>query len=110
MRLATLACLAVLAGSTFAYAQPQKTSGEGAEAIFKRQCQGCHGADAKGQTAMGKTFKLKDLTSEDVQKQTDSQLFDAIAKGKGKMPAYENNLGKDRIESLVKYLRELAKK
>ena len=70
----------------------------------------CHGADGSGNTSMGKTFKLRDLRSEAVQKMTDAQLFDVIAKGKGKMPAYENNLGHDRIHAVVGYLRELAKK
>lgn len=83
---------------------------EAPEVIYKRQCTGCHGADMAGQTSMGKTFKIRDLRSAEVQKQTDAQLLDAIAKGKGKMPAYENKLGHDNIQALVKYIRAQAKK
>jgi cytochrome c oxidase cbb3-type subunit 3 len=80
-----------------------------AEAIFKRQCAMCHGQDGSGNTAMGKSFKLRDLKGPEVQKMTDAQLFDTIAKGKGKMPAYENNLGHDKIHAVVAYLRQIAK-
>lgn len=41
---------------------------------------------------------------------TDSELFDIIAKGKGKMPAYQNNLGHEKIHAVIVYLREMAKK
>jgi hypothetical protein len=59
---------------------------------------------------MGKVFKLRDLKSDEVQKMTDSELFDIIAKGKGKMPAYQNNLGHEKIHAVIVYLREMAKK
>ena len=70
----------------------------------------CHGADGAGHTGAGKTFKLRDLRSADVQQMPDAQLFDVIAKGKGKMPSYEANLGHDNIHALVKYIRGLAAK
>jgi cytochrome c oxidase cbb3-type subunit 3 len=114
MKTSILLIPALAGATTLLFAQvpkkEAKAGGESAETIFKRQCAGCHGPDAKGQTAMGKTFKLRDLTSDEVQKDTDSQLFDIIAKGKGKMPAFESNLGQDRIDSLVAYLRGLEKK
>ncbi len=81
----------------------------GGEAIFKKQCGMCHGPDGSGNTGMGKTFKLRDLRSAEVQKQTDTQLTDIIAKGKGKMPAYEANLGHDGVQSVVVYIRQLGK-
>ncbi len=81
----------------------------GGEAIFKKQCGMCHGPDGSGNTGMGKTFKLRDLRSAEVQKLTDQQLFDIIAKGKGKMPAYQSNLGNDGIHSVVAYIRQLGK-
>jgi cytochrome c6 len=87
--------------------------GQGAEtgeALFKRSCAGCHGADGSGQTAMGRTFKLQDLRSAEVQKMTDAQLADIVAKGKGKMPAYGARLSQAQIQSVVGYLREMAKK
>jgi mono/diheme cytochrome c family protein len=83
---------------------------ETGEAIYKRNCAGCHGPDGSGQTAMGRTFKLGDLRSAEIQKMTDAQLAGTIAKGKGRMPAYEKRLSPEQIQSVVGYLRELAKK
>ncbi len=83
---------------------------ETGEAIYKRNCAGCHGADGAGQTAMGRTFKIGDLRAAETQKMTDAQLADLIAKGKGKMPAYGTRLSHEQIQSVVGYLRELAKK
>ncbi len=83
---------------------------ETGEAIYKRNCASCHGPDGSGQTTMGKAFKLEDLRSAGVQKLTDAQLADIVGKGKNRMPAYEKRLSHDQIQSVVGYLRELAKK
>ena len=54
---------------------------------------------------------MPDLRSDEVQKQTDAQLIDSTANGKGKkMPAYKGKLTDDQIKQLVGYIRELAKK
>ena len=78
-------------------------------ALFKTKCAACHGADGKGETAMGKANKLRDLGSADVQKQSDADLAATIQSGKGKMPAYKT-LNPDQIKELVTYIRSLAKK
>jgi len=74
--------------------------------VYKK-CAVCHGADGKGQTPMGKTMKLRDLASPDVQKQTDAELTTIITKGKNKMPAYDGKLTKEQIDEVVKYIRTL---
>lgn len=79
-------------------------------ALFKANCASCHGVDGSGATAVGKSMKLRDLRSPEVQKLTDKQLTDLTAKGKGKMPGYEAKLGADKVKLLVAYTRELAKK
>lgn len=81
-----------------------------AASIYKAKCAVCHGADGSGNTAMGKSMKLRDLRSEEVQKQTDEQLAEITAKGKNKMPAYEKTLKEAEIKDLVVYMRDLAKK
>jgi mono/diheme cytochrome c family protein len=82
-----------------------------AAALYKSKCAACHGPDGTGNVAMGKTLGVTDLTSGDVQKQTDAQLTDSIANGKGKkMPAYKSKLTDDQIKGLVGFIRELAKK
>lgn len=80
------------------------------ETLFKGKCAMCHGPDGKGEVSMGKTLKVRDLTSADVQKQTDAELTEGITKGKGKMPAYGEKLSKEQIGQLVAYIRTLAKK
>jgi mono/diheme cytochrome c family protein len=74
---------------------------------FKAKCAMCHGADGKGDTSMGKTMKLRDLGSADVQGQSDADLIGIITNGKGKMPKYDGKLTADQIKDLVKYIRTL---
>jgi len=99
----------LLAGVMALTAPPLRAQNDGA-ALYKSKCAVCHGADGSGDTSMGKSMKLRDLRSEDVQKQTDAQLFDITANGKNKMPAYKGKLTDDQIKQLVAFMRELAKK
>jgi cytochrome c6 len=80
-----------------------------AAATYKAKCAMCHGADGKG-SAMGQKMGTHDFTSADVQKETDAQLTEIIAKGKGKMPKYEEKLKDPEIKDLVTYIRTLGKK
>jgi cytochrome c6 len=79
-------------------------------AIFKSKCAMCHGPDGSGKTAMGEKFNIRDLRSAEVQKQTDAELSQIIAKGKNKMPAYEGKLAKEQVDQLVAYVRDFGKK
>jgi cytochrome c6 len=81
-----------------------------AASLFKAKCAACHAADGSGNTAVGKSMKIRDFHSADVQKQTDAELTDMITAGKGAMPAYKGKLADDQIKQLVGYIRELAKK
>jgi len=45
-----------------------------------------------------------------VQSKSDAELADVIAKGKGVMPAYGSQLGKQQINDLVAYVRHLGGK
>jgi len=99
--------LAVLVGICFLSA-PAKADNT-AEATYKAKCAMCHGPDGKGETATGKAMKAGDFASPDVQKMSDAELFDAIAKGKGKMPAYKT-FTEDQVKDLVAYIRAFGKK
>src|SRR5437762_12676870 len=101
MSLSVLALVMLLHSSSQA-ASP--VAGDGAE-TFKAKCAACHGPDGAGNAAAGKAMKVRDLTSSDVQAQTDDQLYDIITKGKGKMPAYGNSLGADKCKELVAFIR-----
>lgn len=77
--------------------------------LYKSKCAMCHGPDGAGQTAMGKSMKLRDLGSADVQKQSDSDLKTIVDKGKNKMPAFGGKLSSTQIDDLVKFIRSLKK-
>jgi mono/diheme cytochrome c family protein len=79
-------------------------------AVYKAKCASCHGADGSGKTSAGKTLKVRDLCSTDVQKLSDAELTKMISDGKGKMPAYAKKLSAEQIKSLVAMIRSLAVK
>jgi cytochrome c6 len=83
---------------------------DGGAALYKTKCAACHGADGKGDTAVGKADKIRDLSSADVQQQSDADLTAVITAGRGKMPAYGKSLKPDQVKDLVAYIRSLAKK
>lgn len=82
---------------------------EGGFDTYKSKCSACHGAHGAGDTMLGKNLKLRSLTSDEVQKQSDEELFAIISKGKNRMPSFERKLSKEQIEALVKYVRSLKK-
>ncbi len=95
---ASLALVALgLIFSTYSFAD--------AGADYKAKCAMCHGASGEGKAAM----KTKDFGSPEVQKMSDAELADVIAKGKAPMKGYEGTLSKDQINDLVKWIRTLKK-
>ncbi|HVA93826.1 MAG TPA: cytochrome c [Candidatus Dormibacteraeota bacterium] len=92
------------------YCAPAMRAQNGAEKTFKAKCAGCHGADGKGSTPAGKAMGAHDFASAAVQKMTDAELAEDIAKGKGKMPKYEGKLKEEEIKDLAAYVRKLGKK
>lgn len=92
-----------------ALAMPALAAEDGA-AVYKAKCTTCHAADGSGSTPAGKSMKVRDLRSADVQKQTDLQLTDVIAGGKGKMPGYGKQLSTPQIQALIAYIRTLKAK
>lgn len=79
-------------------------------AIFKAKCATCHGTSGSGDTPAGKSLKVRDLRSADVQKQTDVELTKVISGGKGKMPPYGKQISVQGIEALIAYIRTLKGK
>jgi cytochrome c6 len=96
-----LVAMLILIAAPAAFAAPD------GGALYKAKCASCHGPDGGGMTPMGKSMKLRDLRSPDVQKQTDAELFKLTADGKGKMPAYKAKLTEAEITALVAYMRTL---
>jgi cytochrome c6 len=100
---AVVLVLVAVGGNTLLAAQDGPT-------LFKTKCAMCHGADGKGETPMGKKLNIRDLSSPEVQKQTDAELTTIISKGKGKMPAFEGKLTAEQTGQVLAHIRELGKK
>jgi len=75
--------------------------------LFKSQCAACHSDDAKGDPAIGKGERLKDLGGTQVQSMTNDELVKFITDGHGKMPAFKDKLTEAQIKDLVAYIRSL---
>src|SRR5438445_12845441 len=78
---------------------------ETAAETYKTTCAMCHGAEGKGDTALGKNLHAKDLTSDEVQKKSNEELITIIVKGKENMPGIEGRLTQSQIKGLVKFIR-----
>jgi cytochrome c6 len=100
----------VLLFAALALAVAVPAHAQDAATLFKTKCAACHGADGKGDSPMAKKLGVRDLSSPEVQKQTDDELFAIIQKGKNKMPAYGKSLNDSQVKGLVAYIRDLAKK
>src|SRR5437764_14094034 len=88
----------------FALAFPVTALADGA-AIYKTKCAPCHSPDGSGQTPVGKTLKVRDLRSAEVQKLSDAEITKVLSDGKGKMPA--SKLAPADIKTVVGFIRTL---
>jgi cbb3-type cytochrome c oxidase subunit III len=76
--------------------------------LFKQKCSMCHGMDGKGYSAL----KTPDFTNPKVQASlSDKEIVDTIKNGKKgtAMPPFGDKLSDAQIQSLLKYIRSLAK-
>lgn len=80
-----------------------------AQDVYLDKCAICHGKDGAGNTAKGRKLKVKDVRSPEVQKLSEAEMIEIVAKGKGKdMDGFEKELGKDSVKNVVAYYRSLA--
>src|ERR1700739_4004055 len=79
-----------------------------AASTYKTNCVSCHGQDGRG-SAVGKSLHAADFHSAQVQQQSDAQLANVVAEGRGNMPAFRTRLSKNQIDALVRYIRTLGK-
>ena len=104
-----LVALAMLTSTTIATVDAASADGV-EETTFKSSCAMCHGADGSGDTAVGKSMKIPDLHSAQVQSQSDTQLAEAISNGKNNMPPFKGSLSPEQINGLVAHVRQLSEK
>jgi len=110
VRSTSLIAFSVLLAGVWLLMPAYQTRAKEASPTFDGKCAMCHGKDGSGNTPMGKNMKVPDLRSKAVQAKSDAELHDVIAKGKGIMPQYGNQLSKQQIHELVEYIRQLGGK
>jgi cytochrome c5 len=83
-----------------------------AKKLYNLDCALCHGATGDGKTDLAKDMQLNMLDWTDpktLASMSDQQIFDAIRKGKGKMPPEDEARAKnDEVRNLVQYIRKMA--
>ena len=80
----------------------------GAKELYAQNCARCHGADGRGETALGKALGAPDFTSAAWHEHaSNGSLTASVTHGKGSMPAFARKLSKSEIASLVTYVRRL---
>jgi mono/diheme cytochrome c family protein len=81
-----------------------------AQDVYLDKCSICHAQDGSGNTAKGRKLKIKNVRSPEVQKLSEAEVVEIIAKGKGKdMDGFAKELGDDMVKQLAVYYRSLAK-
>jgi cytochrome c6 len=77
------------------------------EAIYKANCQSCHGSSGTPSPGIAKMMGVKPASDPDVAKLTAAQEFDSIKNGKGKMKPFSGKLTDAQIKDVVTYFRSL---
>ncbi|NJD23604.1 MAG: c-type cytochrome [Melioribacter sp.] len=80
--------------------------------LFTTNCASCHGDKGDGNGPASATInpKPKNLTSKQVQEQSDGAIFWKITTGKPPMVSWQSALTEKQRWSLVNYIRQLNKK
>ena len=80
--------------------------------LFNTNCSSCHGdkGEGNGPAAAAINPKPKNLSSKQVQEQSDGALFWKITTGKPPMVSWKSALSEKQRWSLVNYVRQLKKK
>ncbi len=98
--------LPLIVGNATINANNQPTAAE----IYAKHCASCHGKDGRARTFKAKFNHARDLTDplwhDEV---SDERLFNSIMNGKKKMPAYRKKLSEAQVNSLIAYVRTLAR-
>jgi mono/diheme cytochrome c family protein len=89
---------------------PPALAVQSVKSLYASKCAVCHGNDGSANTAKGKELKVRNLRSEEFKKMPDAKAMEVMMKGKGKMEGYEKTLGKEKLEQLLAYCRELSNK
>src|SRR5216684_5189386 len=89
---------------------PAKSRGVPVGDLFRNNCARCHGADGRGDTPLGNTYKAPDFTDPEwwqkhSQITSTASLISIVSRGKGGMPAFGKKLSRADIRWRVGYVR-----
>lgn len=95
------------------FVKPNPESQAKAKRLYSQDCAMCHGDNGDGKTDLASSMEMKlgDWTDPKTLANTqDSDMFNAIRNGKGKMPAEaEGRAGNKEVWHLILYIRGMAK-
>ena len=80
------------------------------KSLYLKHCRSCHGKIGKGDGPKSAELKTPcgDLTTKEVQMQTDGELFYKMSEGKGDMPSFKKRIVQDEDRwNVVNYIRTL---
>jgi mono/diheme cytochrome c family protein len=88
----------------------RRRGGEPVGDVFRNNCARCHGADGRGDTPLGNTYKAPDFTDPEWWQRhsnitSGASLISIVSRGKGGMPAFGKKLSRTEIRRLVGYVR-----
>src|SRR5579862_3694739 len=93
-----LALVVAMAGSV-GFAQ------SGGEAVYKANCQSCHGSAGTPNPGIAKAMGGKPANDPDYKKETADQMIASVKNGKGKMKAFAGKLTDAQIKDAVDFFR-----
>ena len=90
---------------------PAQARGEKVLDLYRTNCARCHGADGRGDTPLGHTYKSPDFTDPEWWRKNSNitstaKLSEIVRRGKGGMPAFGKKLTRTEIRLLVGYVRK----
>jgi mono/diheme cytochrome c family protein len=97
--MAVLAATVCLAGS-MGFAQA-------GEAVYKANCQSCHGSTGVPSPGIAKMMGVKPSTDPDYKKESAADMIASVKNGKNKMKAMSPKLTDAQIKDAVDYFRSL---
>ncbi len=103
MRSQWVLALVVAVAGTMGFAQ------SGGEAVYKANCQSCHGSTGTPNPGIAKAMGVKPANDPDYKKTSEADMITAVKNGKGKMKAFSGKLTDAQIKDAVDYFRSLGK-
>ena len=81
-------------------------SARAAAQLYSKHCASCHGKDGRAKTFKAKFNHARNLTEPGWQEAvSDERIFNSIANGRQKMPAFAKKITQAEIDSLVLFVR-----